>query len=107
MDCGIPSIIAPWIKIETKTVDISDEIKKALRKTKSVKHETKTLMLKEIIENYRVENPNKQAIGFQEVRKILQEKYGVKCRSIGNLMREQLKSYATYGGNKNKKIKIN
>jgi hypothetical protein len=37
----------------------------------------------------------------------LQEKYGVKCRSIGNLMREQLKSYATYGGNKNKKIKIN
>ena len=77
MDCGIPSIITPWIKIETKTVSMSDEIKKALRKTKSVKHETKTLMLKEIIENYRVENPNKQAIGFQEVRKILQEKYGV------------------------------
>jgi len=106
MDCGIPSIIAPWVKLEKTSVKFSDKIQKELRKTKNVKSETKTEILKEIISNYRAENPNKQAIGFQEVRQILQQRYNVKCRSIGNLLSEQLKSYATYGGNKNKKIKI-
>ena len=106
MDCGIPSIIAPWVKLEKTSVKFSGKIKKELRKTKNVKNETKTEILKEIISNYRAENPNKQAIGFQEVRQILQQRYNIKCRTIGNLLRNQLKSYATYGGNKNKKIKI-
>ena len=106
MDCGIPSIIAPWVKLEKTSVKFSDKIQKELRKTKNVKSETKTEILKEIISNYRAENPNKQAIGFQEVRQILQERFNVKCRSISNLLSDQLKSYVTYGGNRNKKIRI-
>ena len=41
---------------------------------------------------------------FQQVKAVLESRYGVETRTIGNFSRRQLPSYETTGGNKKKMI---
>lgn len=69
-----------------------------------VTNQDKEKLLEVILEDYRSENPSSDAITFQQVKAILESRYGIETRTIGNFFARQLKEYETSGGNKRKVI---
>lgn len=71
---------------------------------KYVKNADKEQLLKIILNKFKAENPKAGAITFQQVKAVLEKRYGVETRTIGDFFRRQLLSYETTGGNKKKFI---
>jgi len=67
---------------------------------KHVTNDDKDKLLKIILDDFKAENPKAEAMTFQQVRAVLESRYGVETRTIGNFFRRQLPSYETAGGNK-------
>lgn len=72
--------------------------------TKYVKSEKKGPLLDSILRNYQQLNPKAKTISYSEVKRTLEERYGIQCRSIANFFVDQLPNYETVGGNRNKSI---
>jgi hypothetical protein len=69
-----------------------------------VTNQDKEKLLAVILQDYKDENPSADSITFQQVKAILESRYGVETRTIGNFFARQLKEYETAGGNKRKVI---
>ncbi|MDA7893339.1 hypothetical protein N9B38_00335 [bacterium] len=66
--------------------------------------EDKEKLLATILEDFKAENPEATAMSFQQVKAVLQSRYDIETRTIGNFFSRQLKEYETTGGNKKKLI---
>ena len=64
----------------------------------------KEQLLKIILDDFKAENPKAGTMTFQQVKAVLESRYGVETRTIGDFFRRQLPSYETTGGNKKKMI---
>jgi len=71
---------------------------------KHVTNDDKDKLLKIILDDFKAENPKTENMTFQQVRAVLESRYGVETRTIGNFFRRQLPNYETAGGNKKKMI---
>ena len=69
-----------------------------------VTNQDKEKLLAVILEDYKAENPTETSMTFQQVKAVLESRYGIETRSIGNFFNRQLKDYETTGGNKKKLI---
>ena len=64
----------------------------------------KEQLLKIILDDFKAENPKAGTMTFQQVKAVLESRYGVETRTIGDFFRRQLPSCETTGGNKKKMI---
>ena len=71
---------------------------------KHVSNNDKDKLLKIILDDFKEENPKAVNMTYHQVRAVLESRYGVETRTIGNFFRRQLPNYETAGGNKKKKI---
>ena len=76
----------------------------AVYNPKYVSNADKEQLLKIILDEFKAENPKAGTMTFQQVKAVLESRYGVETRTIGNFFRRQLPSYETTGGNKKKVI---
>ena len=64
----------------------------------------KEKLLKAILEDYKAENPEATHISYQQVKAVLDSRYNIQTRTIGNFFNRQLREHETTGGNKKKLI---
>ena len=76
----------------------------AVYNPKYVSNADKEQLLKIILDDFKAENPKAGTMTFQQVKAVLENRYGVETRTIGDFFRRQLPSYETTGGNKKKMI---
>jgi hypothetical protein len=65
---------------------------------------SKKRLLEKILADFRLENPTSDSMGFGAIKEVLQTRYGVHTASAGLFFRNELKSYATRGGTKNRSV---
>jgi len=70
----------------------------------AVTTQDKEKLLAIILEDFKAENPEATTMSFQQVKAVLQSRYNIKTRTIGNFFSRQLRDYETNGGNKQKLI---
>ena len=71
---------------------------------KYVTNQDKEKLLSVILEDFKAENPKSKTMTFQQVKAVLESRYDIETRTIGNFFRRQLSEYETTGGNKKKMI---
>ena len=76
----------------------------AVYNPKYVSNADKERLLKIILDDFKAENPKADTMTFQQVKAVLESRYGVETRTIGDFFRRQLPNYETTGGNKKKMI---
>lgn len=92
-------------KIEKDIQDIINYVNSitgpAVENPTYVTSQKKRELLKSILESH-----GGDKISFQEVKNILEQRYNIKTRTIGNFFRNELGKYNTTGGNRKKFILI-
>lgn len=69
-----------------------------------VKNGTKRRLLRQILRDYGLANPDAKTISYRTVKSVLEKDYGIQCKSIANFFVGMLDELETEGGNRNKQI---
>lgn len=91
-------------EIGVKSYRVKNNLSVTLDNPKYVSSTNKEQLLKIILDDFKAENPKAGTMTFQQVKAVLESRYGVETRTIGDFFRRQLPSYETVGGNKKKMI---
>ena len=89
-----------------KDICKNNNLSVTLGNPKYVSNTDKEKLLKIILDDFKTENPKDGTMTFQQVKAVLESRYGVETRTIGDFFRRQLLSYKTIGGNKKKMITL-